>query len=427
MRKKPKGTKYRNLHRRGDTIYYERVVDGRRIRISTKESDWDFAAAVRDLYEKQKRINTAMPILDQHLFRDCAAAYLKTMGNRSGTYQDDHARMLDADTGLLTRWFGDLPIDLIGRGELLEWWLAEVEDRGRSARTGRNYLNAMAGVLGLAEDKGLIHESPVDAFRRVLRRRGRGKQGRADEQSGVHVHPIESPAELAAFVEVSAAGFCTRFKNHRIRREATFGHVADMLQLDAGLRLGEAAALRWGDVLSDTRPRDVAPVMTVRLSLSRGKHLEKPKSGRERDVAISARLRRILREFWIAVGQPESSTRVLGRGFHERNYAIRHFDPACLQAGLLDEHGQPRHTPKDLRDTFASQLITAGIQLAYVSVQLGHADQAVTARHYAKWVALDGYRAPISLGEDQVPADLLATICEREHEERDEKIAGKSE
>lgn len=95
MHKKPKGTKYRNLHRRGDTIYYERVVVGRRLRISTKESDWDVAAAVRDLYEQQKRVNTATPIFEQRLFRDCAETYLKTMGNRSGTYRDDHERLRD--------------------------------------------------------------------------------------------------------------------------------------------------------------------------------------------------------------------------------------------------------------------------------------------------------------------------------------------
>ncbi len=38
---------------------------------------------------------------------------------------------------------------------------------------------------------------------------------------------------------------------------------------------------------------------------------------------------------------------------------------------------------KDLRDTSASQLLTAGVQLGYVSMQLGHADVAVTAQHYA--------------------------------------------
>ena len=41
---------------------------------------------------------------------------------------------------------------------------------------------------------------------------------------------------------------------------------------------------------------------------------------------------------------------------------------------------------KDLRDTFASQLLTCGVQLGYVSRQLGHSKPTVTADHYAKWL-----------------------------------------
>jgi integrase len=52
---------------------------------------------------------------------------------------------------------------------------------------------------------------------------------------------------------------------------------------------------------------------------------------------------------------------------------------------------------KDLRDTFASQPLTAGVQLGYVSDQLGHSDVAVTARHYARWIQAAEYRAPMQL------------------------------
>lgn len=44
MRRKPRGTKYRNLHARNGRIYYERVTPDRRIKISTKTDDWDEAA-----------------------------------------------------------------------------------------------------------------------------------------------------------------------------------------------------------------------------------------------------------------------------------------------------------------------------------------------------------------------------------------------
>ena len=72
---------------------------------------------------------------------------------------------------------------------------------------------------------------------------------------------------------------------------------------------------------------------------------------------------------------------------------------------------------KDLRDTFASQLLTAGIQLGYISKQLGHASLAVTEQHYALWIEHEGdaYRAPMRLHPGEVPADLLARLQKRPH------------
>jgi len=52
---------------------------------------------------------------------------------------------------------------------------------------------------------------------------------------------------------------------------------------------------------------------------------------------------------------------------------------------ILKRAQLPHRPIKDLRDTFASQLLTAGAQLGYISRQLGHSDVSVTARHYARW------------------------------------------
>jgi hypothetical protein len=66
---------------------------------------------------------------------------------------------------------------------------------------------------------------------------------------------------------------------------------------------------------------------------------------------------------------------------------------------------------KDLRDTFASQLLTAGVQLGCVSAQLGHSDVAVTARHHARWIEDDHYRELMRIEPGEVPADLLAPLA----------------
>ena len=104
-------------------------------------------------------------------------------------------------------------------------------------------------------------------------------------------------------------------------------------------------------------------------------------------------------------GQPQPHERVVP-GLKPQNYAARHFADVCLAAEL------DGFTPKDLRDTYASQLLTCGVSLGYVSRQLGHADLGTTARHYAKWVEGDGYRVPMRLRDGEVPADLLARIGE---------------
>jgi hypothetical protein len=58
-----------------------------------------------------------------------------------------------------------------------------------------------------------------------------------------------------------------------------------------------------------------------------------------------------------------------------------------------------------------SKLLTCGVNLAYVSRQLGHADIQVTTRHYARWCGGDEYREPMRLDAGEVPTDLLARIA----------------
>jgi integrase len=45
-----------------------------------------------------------------------------------------------------------------------------------------------------------------------------------------------------------------------------------------------------------------------------------------------------------------------------------------------------RRTPHDLRHTWASHMLAAGADLAYVSAQLGHANPSITLRTYSHWV-----------------------------------------
>ena len=72
----------------------------------------------------------------------------------------------------------------------------------------------------------------------------------------------------------------------------------------------------------------------------------------------------------------------------------------CEWARIVKRAGIGPRRFKDLRDTFGSQLVSAGIPLPYVSRQLGHSDVSVTARLYARWTGGDEYREPVRLLPD---------------------------
>ena len=103
--------------------------------------------------------------------------------------------------GALRAYFGRLPVDEIRKPLLLEWWAAEVEGRGRAAKTGRNYLDVLSGIFNYARELDLTEGNPVDEFRKTLRRRCRTQRGRAASESGRDVSPIEQPVEIAKLLK----------------------------------------------------------------------------------------------------------------------------------------------------------------------------------------------------------------------------------
>jgi integrase len=181
--------------------------------------------------------------------------------------------------------------------------------------------------------------------------------------------------------------------------------VAILAMLDAGLRVGEVAGLTWGQVRWGTDQDDTSRALVIDRSRPRGGEEAAPKSGRSRTVALSRRLRDALELLFRFQFEPGPSVRVLP-GFEPHNFSSRAWRRILKRAKL------GHRSPKDLRDTYASWLLSLGVQFGYVSQQLGHSDVAVTARHYAKWCGGDQYREPMSLLPGEVPADLIARVIE---------------
>jgi integrase len=138
------------------------------------------------------------------------------------------------------------------------------------------------------------------------------------------------------------------------------------------------------------------------------------KSGYVRKVQLSRRLRSALLEAWIGQGRPDPDALVFrnpngSTPFDGDNFRRRQWADLCA----IKRVGVGARKLKDLRDSYASHLLSAGIQLAYVSKQLGHQSMQLTERHYARWIPDgDEYQAPLALKPGEVPADLLARLTE---------------
>jgi len=136
--------------------------------------------------------------------------------------------------------------------------------------------------------------------------------------------------------------------------------------LDTGARAGEQLALEWGDIDWHNK------LVVFRRSSTRGE-VGPTKSGRERKVPMTERLVEALRRikhlrsklvFCRVDGKPLTLWQL-----HERLWG------ACRWAGLREIRWH------DLRHTFASQLVTAGVPLRQVQDWLGHSTITMTMRY----------------------------------------------
>jgi integrase len=193
-----------------------------------------------------------------------------------------------------------------------------------------------------------------------------------------------------------------------------------------GLRLGEAVALKWGDIDFNGRFIMVARNFT-------GGRLTTPKSGKGRRVDMSAGLSEVLgrellgaREKALAAGRAELRDWVFvdprGSRLDGGNFRSRVWGGLLLKAGLR------RIRIHDLRHTYASLLIQDGWPLKYIQEQLGHSSISITSDVYGHLVP-GANRAAADRLDALAPAIQPAPIRTPdapnldEHDEQEEKLA----
>lgn len=228
--------------------------------------------------------------------------------------------------------------------EMVQRLQVDLAREGVGQETIRKTLALLQGVLERAVEWGHLQANPVRVIRKPPQTRRRS------------VRPL-APATVEAIRG--------RLLRGGRKRDAVLVSVLAY----AGLRPGEALALRWSDI------RD--SVLLIERALALGE-LQGTKTRRSRTVRILRPLAADLAEWRMASGRPDEASLVFpmrdGRPWTDtayRNWRKRVYVPAAESVGIE----QPR--PYDLRHSLASLLFAEGMNPAEIAEQMGHSLQTL--------------------------------------------------
>jgi integrase len=287
-------------------------------------------------------------------FGEVAEAWFESKKIRAKTRRD-YGRSLD---NVVLPKFGKKKIGAVTVDDIAAL-IRDLEKDGKSANTILNHLKPLSGTLAFAVRRRYISSNPYEALTRDDRP-ARGRKPEAHEWSDDEIASLIEAAEQMA-------------KQPEARQDYS---MLLRLALYAGLRIGELLGLTWKDVDLDEGvlrverqwlrdgtygpPKTEAGIRRVPLSQDMVKHLKEwklrsPHSGYEKPVFAGRD----------------------GRPLGHRNATRRGFEKARDLAGI---EGVTFH---DMRDAFASKMISRGIDVVALAKVMGHADIKETLNTYS--------------------------------------------
>lgn len=267
-------------------------------------------------------------------------AQLRARGRKPSTLSDVAAHLRHA-----IAYFGDVDVTRIDDRDVEGWRDALLAD-GRAAQTVRNHLSSLSGTFARLLRASAVATNPVS--RVELPSAADGAHSRLR-----HLEPEAVEAVIRAL-------------DRRVEQ------VAIRMLAHAGLRLGEATALQWGDV--DFHARQ----LRVRRSLVRG--IEgTPKSGHGRAVPLGPDLARDLATWsqesaFTADGDHVLTDPATGDPLG-RDLLRGDFKRALTAAEL------PAARLHDLRHSFGVAMARAGAPLRLLQSWMGHSSITTTERY----------------------------------------------
>ena len=229
----------------------------------------------------------------------------------------------------------------IGRMDV-QAWVKQMQRDGVGTHAIRRAYNLLTTMLGAAVLEGVLTVSPC--------------------------RKIDLPATPA-----KAPAWFTVDEVKAIVAELPHRHgVAAALMVWTGLRWGEMAGLRVGDV--DWR-RGRLSVVGARTQAGAWK--EYPKSSKSRrEVPVPAAVLTLMRDLagGRGSGEPMFVTERGSRPWSAANWRV-------VWTAAVERAGAPPHSPHTCRHTAASWLVQAGVPLYHVQALLGHESFATTQRY----------------------------------------------
>jgi integrase len=252
--------------------------------------------------------------------------------------------------------FAEKPLSAINAWTIEKWRSKRIKD-GVSANTCNRDLATLKSALNRARLWNLLDADPLAEV----------KQAKVDSTRVRYLSDAEERRLRAALAARDAEGRAARARANdwRIERGRAIrvplrnrdysDHLtpAVLLSLNTGLRRGELTALEWSDINVPGK------VLTVRAAAA--------KSGRMRHIPLNAEALAVLKQW---KKQTDAERRPFP--FHDMKTAW---------SALLVEAKIQGFRWHDLRHSFASSLVMAGVNLNAVRELLGHADLKMTLRY----------------------------------------------
>jgi integrase len=328
-------------------------VDGKLVRDpvghNRKEAERALDAIRGDIARKQYRVLADIP------FNTFADRWLASLTGRATTADAYGWTIAYAKTA-----FGSTKVRALGPADIrrfLDVIRKASTDRERtvSQATLAKHLRHLSACLGAAVSEGYASENAVKLLHKTAR-------------------PKVAKSRPAYFTDAELARLWPELDVRPV-----YAHLCK-LAVGTGLRFGELAGLRWGDVDLLNSELHVARTYTVGVGET------PPKSGEPRTIDLTPQALGLLERWFKLTGDDGLVFENETGGYLDGAYVRRLLYAAMDRAGIprVGERGRKRDF-HSLRHSFARIALEHGAEITWVQKQLGHSSIVLTVDTYGSW------------------------------------------